>query len=458
MALKVDQNTTQNGETKDPLERTGRRPRFHALWHLKALGVVDDLDTFKSEVWKTVDSSLGPGSDIEPVRVVVIDTLPAFTHPNLAEAIDFDLARDFSRNYNGEEIRSDLSFHHSFGAHGTSVAGLIAARPQQGIKLREPKDVAPGSSTPPRSNRRGIDLPYCGINPFAKIVPVVVSAAPSPEMLCAALDYAASLNVGDYVVVIADSWDRAGSAYEQDPEDPMKEPAAGIPTAYGSKVARDVSDRSTSEEDPLWLEVKKALDLLSREAFVFCAAGNEPRSSLVFPASLSQPTTGPWAIGACDLEGNDLTYTPNSEKVRERHRLITTLSSEHPRFDKVVQKLDPWAKVDKELDLPDWLFDKSFQPFDIVAIDVPGPAGYNPSPYDHIPAKENQEHLDIASLFCRFSGTSAATALAAGLVSLALARRRAEESTPHDGVPYMGEAGLFTLERAEELIAGGLPK
>ncbi|MEV8468821.1 hypothetical protein AB0T83_18865 [Fluviibacterium sp. DFM31] len=107
-----------------------------------------------------------------------------------------------------------------------------------------------------------------------------------------------------------------------------------------------------------------------------------------------------------------------------------------------------------------WMFDQNFQPTDIVSTDVPGSAGYNPSPYVQLPGQESDEHLEVASLYCGFSGTSAATALAAGLVSLALALQRAGEqgdATPkHVSQPYKGpppeEPELFTLEQAKKLV------
>lgn len=201
------------------------------------------------------------------------------------------------------------------------------------------------------------------------------------------------------------------------------------------------------------MEVQAKLLRLSRSCFVFCAAGNLPINELVFPAALSRKKQGPWAVGACNVNGNDLSYSPPAQKAKDGGaRMITTLSSDHPRLDREVQKLDPYGITDAELDLKEDFFNLSFSPADIVTTDVPGPAGYNPSSYDHVPTPDGQ-HMEIASLFCRFSGTSASTAIAAGLVSLALALDKAGASKTIGQVAPKEEGGLFTLEAAQNLVA-----
>lgn len=454
-----DDTKQRPGEPEFP-PNTGRRPRFHALWHLSALEVVKDLtQTPCSDAWKK--------AACEPrVTVAIIDTMPAYTHPCLKGQIDFENGRDFSRRYGGEKIPNPNTrqkpLDYAFGAHGTAVAGLIAARPRADIELCIPPDATPYTeATSASAEPQEIDLPYSGINPYALIIPIVVSAAPEPAMLVAALTYAAGLEPAPDVVVIADSWDRhreAPAAQTQDKEQgAKKEDSPSDPDAYNARSdgPQNASSQLTSVG---WDAVEDCVNELCKKSFVFCAAGNRPCSSLVFPASLSLPESGPWAVGACDACGNDLTYTPPSDQIRKNlnARLITTLSSEHPRWDRVTQKLDPWAKIDKELKIPDELFKNEFQPTDIVAIDVPGPAGYNPSPYDYFPPQDGT-HLEFASLFCRFSGTSAATAIAAGLVSLAIALNKSQEENPSG--PYKGPSGpeLFALEQASLLVASGLP-
>ncbi|MDX8355561.1 S8 family serine peptidase [Cognatiyoonia sp. IB215182] len=421
---------------------TGFRPAFHSLWHLKELGVVGDLENYVSAAW---DEAKAYTDDAKhpPMRVVIIDTPVDYNHPNLKDTINKSLMRDFSRFDLGafavldtrvvphndverenielavEAIDPDLSAaiasertwidankHNNellkmselqvFGAHGTAVAGLIGARPTT-INLREPaffhgrEDGFYDKSV----IRQCVELPYTGMNPFCEIVPISVSASPRPEMLINAIQYARA--VSPAVVVIADSWER--------PQD----------------------WRGT-----IWEDLEQAFLSLCEGSLVFCAAGNEDLEKLVYPASLSSKTQGPWAVGACEryytdteVIVNDLSYSPDFETAIGLKQtsdgqdmsqwMIRTLSTELPRFDTSEQKIDPWEAIDKELGSPKAT--GLYPPRDIIATDLPGRFGYNPASYEYVPSPEG-EHYEIASLFCRFAGTSASAAIAGGLASL----------------------------------------
>lgn len=490
-------------DCKEIKPRVGLRPSFHALWHLFPLGVVENLTNFTSNDWEAAARA----AKKKPIKVAIIDTPVAYDHPNLCGAVDIGLMRDFStsdvgdfvvrifenRNQNnGADLKSrgilkrkvegvrgkleekiyeelteiegwlsdaeklkdlkdklntmlnsrgrptdeiqinqmkkfiaDLEQSISssgmkvpnetkpdFGSHGTSVAGLIGARPTR-INLFEPpyldEDLEPSGVT------EDLELPYAGINPFCKIIPISVSSTPNPSMLLQAVQYARLIDPD--VVVIADSWDRP-------------------------------KDADASHD---WQAVERAFLELCKSSIVLCAAGNEPRNSLVYPASLSrdgktgEKGVGPWAVGACDKHGVDLSYSPDFQVIDGLgHRMIKTLSSEHSRYDRDLIRLDPWENVDPELKLPRG--DSNFPPANIVTTDVPGDAGYNPSPYSYTPGPDDC-HYEIASLFCRFSGTSASTAIAAGLVSLALATSQKKGKPPFHPKPQ-----LFDLDCAKELV------
>ena len=260
-----------------------------------------------------------------------------------------------------------------------------------------------------------LDLPYAGINPFCQIIPIAISAAPDVEMLIGAVQYARLCN--PEIVVIADSWDRP----------------------------------KNWQEDPRWTTLQNEFMGLCRSTIVFCAAGNEALSTLVYPASLSDEEFGPWAVGACDSTGHDLTYSPNQNAILGHgHWMIKTLSTEHSRYDEEVQRIDPWEDKDEDVFRPNGAPD--FPPTDIITTDLPGRAGYNPSPYDYKPEIDG-EHYEIASLFCRFSGTSAATAIAAGIVSLIPANRRQnfqrKGKKPSDDEIKEKLSGLFDLDTAK---------
>ncbi len=456
---------------------TGFRPAFHALWHLHVLQIVDKLSEYGGEPWegaasvamgnkntgkKAVSQRKDKGdTDTQvpvpprPARIALIDTPVDYKHPNLCGAMDTGLMRDFSHTAHGEFLRfkdgnenkgdkyfldadvksrawlgdkaskqntdlakaivAEIEHGHSserpfrvFGAHGTAVAGLIGARPTS-ICFREPAflrglkhengeiidDVVLSSAD-------WLPLPYCGINPFCRIVPISISAAPSASMLRSAVEYAKLVEPD--IVVIADSWDRP-----RDRAKPL------------SKDAQQMQE----EENKLWDRLHEDFMDLCQETIVLCAAGNEDLSHPVYPASACTDPHGPWAVGACDDKGEDLSYSPTQTTVIGHHGwMIKTLSTELPRFDREdgERKIDPWAAIDKDLD-PPRLTGREFPARDIVTTDLPRQAGYNPSPYQYPEEDENDQYdndqyYEIGSLFTRFAGTSASVAIAAGIVSL----------------------------------------
>lgn len=432
-------------------EGTGFYPSFQALWHLVVLGVAGSLTPFRSAAWQEAAKA-------RAVRVAVIDTPVAHLHPNLVGAIDLGLARDFSVFHTGafvqrvlpggaredrasraellrlarrrkDELSRDILADHCsdtrarflpspYGGHGTAVAGLIGARPAK-FRLRRPAklEANAGSEEASKPSEVGDEsLPFAGVNPFCRIVPISTTAAPDPAMVAGALRYARM--IGAEVVVIAAEW----------------------------------ADRIDREQDAAgWAVVDAALLSLCETAHVFCAAGNLKAPFLAYPASLSRPgrMARPWAVTACDETGRILTYAPDPASASlGGHAMLRCLSSEAPRFDREEVRLDPHAARDPDIALPEPSGD--YPARHLVSTDPPGIWGYRGSPFEHDPRDDADPdegvHYEIGSLFCRFSGTSAAVALAGGLVSLALALGRAG-TAPEDPAD-----GLFDLGRARAMF------
>jgi subtilisin family serine protease len=451
----------------------GFRQAFHALWHLKVLGVVDELSTFGSEAWS---EATGPVP-----RIAVIDTPVAYTHPNLVGAVDLARMRDFSVYDEGiftvpevrpsgkvghggfkvpdlnddelklrKELRAKIIIDRSklqdmaaeamlreigdgtdpptdtrpqatprfFGAHGTAMAGLIGGRPA------EAKCVAANWSKETQAMESDLlptPLPYAGINPFCSIVPISTSAAPEPAMVLGALTYASFIEAD--IIVIAAAWEDTAE-YKRNP------------SAWGevdAAIANILTQTLPSGKKPI----------------VICAAGNSGKIALAYPACLSK-AGGVLAVTAQNAEGQTLGYAP---EVDTNLNMISVLSSSAVQYDEGALVFDPWqSEDDAEMpakDDPALKADmKKALPLEgLISLDVPGPFGYNPSPYAYTPPAVGP-HLEIGSLYCHFSGTSAATAVAAGLLSLAL-----QNQSPESGCDKAQQGGLFGFAQAKLLLA-----
>lgn len=434
-----------------PLDR-GLRPSFNALWHLNVLGVSDN-------------STGGDGA-----KIVVMDTPVDTDHPNLLEAIDLVRMRDFSIFNEGvfvkphdkiegidqkdvQRIRRELTSEidddaetvarkmrlarNVPGAHGTAVAGLIGARDAT-IALRTAAHNKDDGTFEASELNETFQVPYRGINPKCQIIPVTLTAAPYPEMVQGALDYILKLQPD--IVVIAAAW------------------------AEQADLERDCKK---------WVVVARKLIEISQKSIVLCAAGNQNLTDLVFPASLinKQEPHNIWAVCACDEAGNELTYSP---KIDPSKRMIKTLSTEYPVFTRNKILRDIWGAPDPDLNEADKIQEENavFPAKDIISLDPLGQQGYNPSPYrerrrkrkkptgDAAEIKQKEDarkrmkigqdlpFLEIGSMFSRFSGSSAAVAISAGLIS-----RVIEPGDDHQAkAPHAEQAKLFTLDIAKQIF------
>lgn len=463
-----DDTTTQlneeilaNDKSNHPMDR-GLRPSFDALWHLRVLGVTQgDKEGNKTQV-------------------VVMDTPLDFEHPNLASAIDLVRMRDFSVFDEGvfvkhhdeidnkdalgvQTVRNQLENSNDDqadeekkeiapkdprmrlarnvpGAHGTAVSGLIGGRASS-IKLRTAAHFRNEGNVEPSKLNTDFQLPYEGLNPNCTIIPVTLTAAPYPNMVLGALKYIEKLNPD--IVVIAAAW--------------------------AEKI-----DLERDEDE--WNKVSKLLVTISKQAIVLCAAGNQSLEELVYPASLieiEEEDNNIWAVAACDEIGEELTYSPS---FNPKKRMIKTLSTEYPVFTRENVLRDIWAAPDAELNEADkeQESESTFPAKDIISLDPLGQQGYNPSPFrdgrrkrkggrdgaknkgldegqthESVKIGEDLPFLEIGSIFTRFSGTSAAVAIAAGLISRVITPGKKPKVNPDAAL----QAELFNLENAKKIFA-----
>ena len=448
---------------------------YHALWHLKTIGVLADLQDFASDGWDAAAARLGP--QVRRTRVALIDVSVAAGHPNLKDAVDTDLAIDFFAARLGIPATPDavaarvaghggalpadlpatvgplwaeLTTHlgggaadphasvvqpatsPSFSAHGTAMAGLIGARPVAPDAI----DVAPVRLFDPASGTFS-DLPagtptafaYAGVDPFCEIVPISTNFDPEPEQLILSLLYAAL--IGADVIVLARDFPSPDSL------------APGVaPTAEA--LGRALRVGLTEEEMTLWSALKDLTLALSRRVPIVCAAGNGALDGVLFPGALAAPDNGIIAVGARAATGQPAAYTPVGPGIT-----VQAPSGDGERLDRDLQRLDTQSgrfnPQDQSAAYTAGLGnygDPAFAgvpaagthaPQDLVSTDVPGRAGYNSSPHAQVFGRDGAV-LDYRSAFCRFSGTSGATALTAGLLSLAISAGRIAPGAADFGV------------------------
>ncbi|MCT4557843.1 MAG: S8/S53 family peptidase [Pelagimonas sp.] len=448
---------THNG---DPLF-LGAYPSYHALWHLHEIGVLkmDPADPTGATYQDDSPLFAAASGARENTIVAMIDTSVAWDHPCLAEAIDHDLMIDFAGDPRGALINGDvpdslkgLTPQHygddilntaaqklverfntppadlgraaaaqAHATHGTAMAGIIGARPAT-VKVHRSQMLNPAAQV----STLDLALRYTGADPFCKIVPISTSAMPTADEMIKALIYAEM--IGAHVIVLAASLQTPDSmrviADARTPDE--------IDTRALGTRARHKTEAVVAGEDALNTLFLK----VSEHRPILCAAGNDGSGRVSYPARLARKDNGIVAVAAHSASGVPCAYSPDDAK----HITIYAPSGDMESMTRSEDggyelRLDPY-RLRRDHHNDQGLFDRIsetdgtlnadhlMQPQEILTTDCPGPNGYNPGNYLHDPFVNDAEetvHLDPSSLFCTFSGTSAATAVTAGMVSLGMA-------------------------------------
>ena len=384
------------------------------------------------------------------MRVALIDTPVAWQHPCLKDVIAAPLMIDFAAETAGAFVQADdpdglraglrdpdllkvykdqpweaeaRSLHErlaaedtpahpgraaaapAHGAHGTAMAGLIGARPAR-IRVH---DATHRSPDPRPAETPEVVLPYSGVNPFCEIVPISTSADPDPAQTIRALIYADFIRAD--IIVMATSL-----------------PAPSIPQARADSAAVATSPAVQNRQSML----DALLRHLGDRVPIFCAAGNHGGDTLSYPASLAEPGNAIVAVGALNALGFPCVYSPRGPGIS-----VLAPSGDDERIARDAAggydlRLDPWQRrrngADDAVLFARVTTDRNrVPPEGIVTTDVPGPFGYNPSPYLRASYEREAENgkteevfLDPVHLLGLFGGTSAATAIAAGFAALAM--------------------------------------
>ncbi len=416
--------------------------RYYYLWHLVALGVLNvEIPVIANEcpkilgtIWED-DSFVGGRTD---VTVGLIDMGVAHHHPNLEpktgdlnapeHRVVWEHALDLASHRYGakygpmnarhlEERAQHLTqiddtivattpgeseilqrlktgcgvkryvevYNQSYATHGTACAGLVCGT----------------SFSDDQFGNEGNIITYYGVDPFSRVIPITTSISPDPEQLIAAFLYAHSLGVD---VILA----------PRDAADPDFMPGYGN-LDQNEKTRLDNSD----EVNIAWDLLGKVIRAVSMDIPVVCAAGNDGRSDLIYPASLAKEAgNGVIAVGAVSHSayrsgysnyGDGLTVVAPSDdgEVYNRHQVRLDMQA--------VDINDFW--VDGVHDCPE-IPAIDFSAERLLTLDVPGLHGYASGSRRGPPTNRADAADDPAGLYTGFGGTSGAAAIVAGIVTL----------------------------------------
>jgi hypothetical protein len=477
---------------------------YHALWHLKEIGVVSNLTSFESSAWDLAEARHVEGAP--PTRVALVDVSVAYAHPNLEPAIAKELMIDFFSSRLGtfpqpapddgrlsaflsrasekrrllpagavadlfdelcaripnerrlareamwsDPLRVAPTTSPNFSAHGTAMAGLIGARPRgpSEVRMVSAFHIADDGEPLPQPPE-GVGFPYAGVDPFCEVVPISTSFDPDPEQLILALLYAWLIDA-DVIVLARDLADPLRTVDRQGRSD--------------AEILRSYPVEFSDRELALWAALRELTLALSREVPVVCAAGNGSDEPLLYPASLaSEEDNGIIAVGARAATGRRAGYS--STGASPGGITVYAPSGDGERLDDRLQRLDSADAGFRPSDHSALYLSRLgvqhgadgrgradgpsiFATQEIVSTDVPGAAGYNTSAFGRPSGMGGI--LDYRSYYCHFSGTSAACAIAAGALSLAISagvlprdgptakRRLGGGAQPDDalGTPYL---------------------
>jgi subtilisin family serine protease len=312
----------------------------------------------------------------------------------------------------GVDLRISDVVRQRYSAHGTACAGLI---------MGAPAEIDPDGCTicgVPVDEESG-PLPYWGVAPGARLLPITVSARPTPEQLVLAFLYARSYRDenGRGVSVIH---------FPREISDPWRSPR--FKSGYGDTRYVD------PDSQPAWDLLHCVIHRVSSESPVVCAAGNTGLDRLIYPASMATADNGIISVGSVSYAayrsgysnyadaGQVLTIAAPSDDAeiytREQVRLDKEAATWRDHNHRVHLEGNPIPEV-------------PYSPQALLTPDIPGPRGYAHGALGGaVPPARLEE--DQSALYALFGGTSAASAIVAGGVALKQAQSR-ETTGPLDG-------------------------
>lgn len=281
-----------------------------------------------------------------------------------------------------------------FAAHGTACAGLVAGR-----TLKDAAAKARGMSYDDK-----VVLNYFGVNPFATIIPVATGYNHEIEPVTRALLHA--IGMGADVILLP------RSVYHWSKE-------AGV--GGKSNLRRT---RFDDPESPLKAEqetFEKLIGLLAPLLPIVLAAGNDGLGVIAYPASLvdkGDAFADLIVAGAANSNGRRSSY---SSGLSTAGVAVFAPSDDEERIDANGAWFNPDDDLGKQMSQLGLGNIRHYSPYGVLALDVPGRLGG--------PDLGDKRPMQLRDLYTIFGGTSAASAIVAGLASLVAATRRKKDET-----------------------------
>lgn len=458
------------------------KPGYY-LWHLAAIDVLStddsgDAPVITGTIWDRIPA--GP-----PALVALIDTGCSRLHPNLASRVDPD-SIDFISHVHGAKYtdpaidpgagettqahftgldvtglgdlgldvlgeswledlvaelaestgvsRSLIDVDELFGAHGTACAGLMVAEPGAVDGAGEavpPEALRDDPAEPPAE---GDILPYFGVDPFSRLLSIRTGFDDNAAPLIAAFLYA--WMKGAHAIVLPRGLpdparrnlpvrDTLTAGLDSRAAQPQADLFARL-QAEAERPNSSYSPQTGFLDRRPWDVLRAVILAIGRRIPIFCAAGNEGESQLIYPANLADGDNGIIAVGAVTARGYRAGYANYGEgltlvapsgdsTVCNRTQYRQPDPERHPDDADLVPVRTP-----AQVSIP-------FSELDLLTTDLPGPFGYSAE------GRRDRGEIGEKGYYTDFSGSSGAVALAGGIGVLVQRARLARGEAPLDG-------------------------
>ncbi|MGB0506187.1 MAG: S8 family serine peptidase [Pikeienuella sp.] len=440
------------------------------LWHLEAIGLISVPsdgtpfnDAEHAPLWQAAKAATG-----QPTRVAIIDNGAPSRHPGFGDRLSDPM--DFSGHANGA-VYSDQQVNPFAGLY-TGLSGgdqdTLAAKLAASEALSAPLQHALPKLTPSSCsdvkahNYIGLDDPaerfaahgaacaglvgatpvtsggdldaaisYSGVDPTCHIIPITSTYDQTYWPLVMSLLYALASKAD--VVLMPRAIEPASDPV---PEDEYQD------TRLNPRWSRIDCDPARSEDFKL---LKWLAEFVAERIPMIVPAGNSGLPELEFPASMVTDGDAPIIVaGAATALGRRASYSNHLPGFDGETTGVTVYapSDDRAEISDTQFRIDPFGWSGRNIPYAKYARGNLFSPYSVLTTDLPGRFGYSaeegddydwheqgvPPGYADLPEFRNQ------SLYTLFGGTSAASAITAGVASLVQTLARAYLGAPLTGI------------------------